>query len=328
VRVGGVRAEGRTGWLPPAALALVAVIWGVTFTVADDATAVFPAADLVLWRFGLGALLLSVFSRSRAPLPGLLRRRSLVLGGLLGLGFLLQTWALTYTDALTSGFLTGLLVVFAPVAGWLFFRHRLAQAGWAGVGVAVTGVLVLGLNANGLGAGEMLTITAATVWGLHVVLLSRWTEPGHALRVARAQTAVVAALALVVVLARAAVTNGASMPVLPADADDWGSVLFLAVLATAAAMALLTWAQTRVNATRAAVILTLEPAVAGLTAAATCAALSPRTLVGAILLLSAMYLVEVAARPGRSGLGRTGRADRGSRPPDAARPSVVTGGQP
>src|SRR4051794_24159272 len=80
--------------LPAAALALVATVWGVTFTVVDDAVTVLPAAELVMWRFGLGTAALWLVSRSASPLPSVLRSRGIVLGGLLGAGFLLQGWAL------------------------------------------------------------------------------------------------------------------------------------------------------------------------------------------------------------------------------------------
>ena len=151
---GWSRAAG-AGWLPPAALALVAVIWGVTFTVADGAAAVLPPADLVAWRFGLGSVLLTMVTRSGPPMPARMRKRGFVLGGLLGSGFLLQSWALTYTNALTSGFLTSLLVVIAPIAGWLIFRERLGRTTCAGVALAATGVMVLSLHRTGLGPGEL-----------------------------------------------------------------------------------------------------------------------------------------------------------------------------
>jgi len=165
--------------LPPLALALAAVIWGVTFTVADGAVTLLPPADLVVWRFGVGAVLLALLTHTRAPFPAALRRRGMVLGALLGGGFLLQTWGLTYTDALSSGFLTSLLVVIAPVAGWLMFGQRLTPTAWIGVALAACGVVALSLHEARLGPGEMITLAAAVMWGLHVVLLSRWSVAGR-----------------------------------------------------------------------------------------------------------------------------------------------------
>ncbi|MET1006014.1 MAG: EamA family transporter, partial [Propionibacteriaceae bacterium] len=49
--------------LAPFALA-AAIIWGVTFTVVDGATAALPPADLVAWRFGLGTAVLCLLTRA------------------------------------------------------------------------------------------------------------------------------------------------------------------------------------------------------------------------------------------------------------------------
>src|SRR3954447_6172995 len=286
-------------WLPPAALAAVAVVWGVTFTVMDGAAEVLPAADLVVWRFGLATAVLALVRRAAPPLPRPLRLRGLALGVLLGSGFLLQAWALRYTDALMSGFLTGLLVVVAPVAAWLLFGERLGPGTWSGVVLAAAGVVVLSFHGAGTGPGELLTLASAAVWGLHLVLLSRWSRAEHALDLARLQTGAVTALALAVLVVRALAAGPSPLPALPAGAATWGSVGFLAVVATALAMVLLSWSQARVAAARAAVILTLEPAVSGLTAAVTGAALTGRVVVGAVLLVVAMYVVELARRPSR-----------------------------
>ena len=309
--------------LPSAALVAVAVVWGVTFTVVDGATDRLPAPDLVVWRFGLAALVLRLVRRGRSSLPLLLRARSVLLGVLLGAGFLLQAWALTYTDALRSGFLTGLLVVLAPVAAWLVFRERLGSATWAGVTLAAAGVGVLGFHAGGFGPGELLTLASAAVWGLHLVLMSRWSEAEHAWGVARVQAAAVAALGGLVLVVRAARPGPSTLLVLPTDGATWGSVLFLALVATAGTMVLLSWGQARVGATRAAVILTLEPAVAGLTATIVGGAVTGRVLVGGVLLLTAMLVVELAGRRGRAA------ADRSAGPVEAPRfvaPRPLAGG--
>ena len=135
-------------------------------------------------------------------MPAALRRRGIVLGALLGLGFLLQAWAMTDTDATMSGFLIGTLVVLAPIIGWAVFRVRPARATWIGVAVATAGLAILSLQAAGFGRGEALTLLAACLWALHLVLLSRWGSADFALELARIQTATVTAMALLAVAAR------------------------------------------------------------------------------------------------------------------------------
>lgn len=280
--------------LPVLAVLTVAVVWGVSFTVVERATNEVAAVDLVAWRFGLAALLLLPAAlRARTSGPSL--RRGVVLGLLLGAGFLLQTLALTWTDAARSGFLTGTLVVFAPVLAWLLFRQALSRPAIIGVLVAGVGVAVLGCpvaGMSGLGRGETLTLTAAALWGLHLVLLARWAAPGSTAAFACLQTATVAALGAVTRLVTGLTTGGPLVPAVPTGQTAWLQLLFLAVVATGAAMALLTWAQARLSATRAAVLLTVEPVAAALTAVLLGADLGVRTVLGGALMLGAMLAVE------------------------------------
>lgn len=279
--------------LPALVVAMVAVVWGITFTVVDGATDVMPPADLVAWRFGLGALVLLLFRPRTPSMPSALRLRAIILGGLLGCGFLLQAWAMTYTDALMSGFLTGLLVVIAPVAGWLIFRDRVPLTGWAAVATACLGLGVLGWRETSFGPGEFLTLLAALAWGIHLVLLARWAKPNFAFGLARIQLSTVTGMAMATIVVSALVTGRSPLPMPPPTTAAWVSVLFLGLVASAAAMVALSWAQSRMSATRAALILTLEPAAAGVTAAIMGVPLDGRTVIGASLLIAAMLVVEL-----------------------------------
>jgi drug/metabolite transporter (DMT)-like permease len=68
------------------------------------------------------------------------------LGLLLGLGFLLQTIGLQSTASGISGFLTGTSVILTTVAAAAFFSERVGPAGWAAVGVAAFGVVLLAVG--------------------------------------------------------------------------------------------------------------------------------------------------------------------------------------
>ncbi len=289
--------------LPTVALTVVALTWGISFSVVDRTADVLPSADLVAWRFGGATFLLALVARTARPLPASLRLRSCALGALLGLGFLLQAWAMTDTDAMMSGFLTGTLVVFAPLINWARFRDRPSHATWAAVAIAAVGLALLSVRGAGFGAGEGLTLLAALVWALHLVLLSRWARAEHALAIARIQTGTVAVMALATVAVCGAFDGGALLPSAPGDGGTWLAIGFLAVGATAGAMVLLTWAQARMSAVRVAIVLTLEPAAAAVTAGLLGGELGGRTILGGLLLVGAMLVVEVGSRrvvPSRS----------------------------
>ena len=76
------------------------------------------------------------------------------------------------------------------------------------------------------------------------------------------------------------------------------TAIVLALLcATAVAFVAQTWAQARLSATRAAVVMTMEPVFAGIFGVLVGGdELGARTVVGAALVLAAMYVVELSPR--------------------------------
>jgi drug/metabolite transporter (DMT)-like permease len=71
------------------------------------------------------------------------------------------------------------------------------------------------------------------------------------------------------------------------------------VAATALAFVTQTWAQSQLEPTQAAVILTMEPVFAGLTGFLAGEQMTLRLLLGAAMVLLAMYLVELGPRRSR-----------------------------
>ena len=85
---------------------------------------------------------------------------------------------------------------------------------------------------------------------------------------------------------------------MPPDPGVWEVIGITGVLATAVAFLVQTWTQSLVSATRAAVIMTMEPVFAGLFAVVIGAnQLTLRTLGGAACILAAMLIINL--RPGR-----------------------------
>ena len=74
-------------------------------------------------------------------------------------------------------------------------------------------------------------------------------------------------------------------------------MIYLAVIAGALTMVLQTWAQARIDATRAAVIMAMEPVwAAGFAVAFGSESITLRMVLGGAAILAAMYLVELAPR--------------------------------
>ena len=277
-----------------AALVAVTAVWGSTFVVVKDAIERMPVLDFLAWRFCLAALVMVV---ARPRVLGRLsrdgRRHGLLLGAALGAGYIAQTLGLRTADAAVSGFITGMFVVFTPLAAAVLLRRRPGAAAWAAVLLATGGLALLSLDGFRIGGGEALTLLCAVAFALHIVGLGEWSSRHDAYALAVVQLGVVGLGCAVGALA-----GGMSAP---PDGEVWLALALTALLATSVAFVVQTWAQAYLAPTRAAVIMTMEPVFAGLFAAVAGEAFGPRKLVGSALILTAMLAVEIGPRRGAEG---------------------------
>jgi drug/metabolite transporter (DMT)-like permease len=210
------------------ALLIVTAIWGSTFIVVQDAVAQMPVMDFLAVRFGIAALFMLVMRP--ACLRGMSRTgfmRGGVLGLVLGLGYITQTFGLQHTSATVSGFITGMSVVLTPVVLWGLLRRKIGRNIWVAVVLAVTGLAFLSLRGWAVGWGELLTLGCALCFALHIVGLGEWSAQHDIYGLVLLQIATVAVISLL-----AAAPGGIS---LPPSGTVWLAVLITAVLATALA---------------------------------------------------------------------------------------------
>src|ERR687894_2263679 len=113
---------------------------------------------------------------------------TVAVGLALALGYLFQTTGLLFTSPTNSGLITGLFVVFAPLADRLFFGLRSSRRVLVAVALSVLGmVLLAGGGPDGVNLGDLLTLLCAAALGLHIALLSRYAAGYDASGLAFAQ---------------------------------------------------------------------------------------------------------------------------------------------
>jgi drug/metabolite transporter (DMT)-like permease len=286
-----------------ATLGLLAVtaVWGSTFAVVKNA--IEPAGPMsvpgfLTWRFAAATLAMAAIRpRSVAALGRDGRRRGAITGLALAIGYVTQTYGLQSTPPGVSGFVTGMFVVFTPLASALVLRRRIGSAAWVAVTLATLGLALLSVGSSGdqhgTVLGVLLTLVCAVAFAFHIVALGEWSHRHDPVGLAVVQLAVVT-----VVSALAAATGRASLGP-PPTAGAWIAIAVTALLATAFAYVVQTWAQTFLDPTRTAVILTMEPVFAGVFGVILAdETFGPRTAAGAVLVLGAMLLVELGPRHG------------------------------
>jgi drug/metabolite transporter (DMT)-like permease len=274
---------------------LVTAVWGLTFVTVKDAVERMPVMDFLACRFLLATALMVLFRpKSLFKLKWADRGKAALLGFILGMGYITQTFGLTLTTAAITGFITGMFVVFTPLIASLVLRKPIDRTAWTAVGFATIGLALISIRGFSIGYGELLALICALFYAIHIVGLGEWSKNRDPYAMAVIQLAVGAFICTV-----AALQGGF---VMPPDSTAWWAVIITAVFATAIAFVVQTWAQSQISPTQIAVIMTMEPVFAGIFAVLIGGEhLGIRTLLGGTLVVIAMYLVELGPRKAREG---------------------------
>src|SRR4030042_1570733 len=95
------------------ALVAVTAVWGWTFVIVKDAIARMPVMDFLAVRFTVAVVIMFILRpASLHHISGQGWRHGIILGFLLGMSYVTQTFGLSTVSPAVSGFITGLAVVF------------------------------------------------------------------------------------------------------------------------------------------------------------------------------------------------------------------------
>jgi len=284
----------------------VVAVWGTTFVVVKDALADATPLAFNLVRMTLAFLVMAIIYRrhwrqvSRGQLIA-----GAVVGFFLAMGYQFQTAGLVKTTPSKSAFITGMVVVLVPLFSAVrFLRPPGAKAprwnAYTGAVLAFGGILLLTLPATATGLlpdftsvniGDVLTFGCTIGFAFHCLAL------GHASPRIPFQP-----LALLQV-GFCALFMALSMPLIEQPHLHLTLRLSIAlavaaVLATAAAFSIQSWAQSVLPATHTALIMTLEPVFAWITSFLFMGErLGLRPASGAILILAGIALTELVPQP-------------------------------
>lgn len=276
----------------------VVAIWGSTFTVVKSALGDVSPLLFNLLRMTLAFVCLAAIYRGHF---GRINGRALGSGALVGLclamGYQFQTAGLRLTTPSKSAFITGMVVVLVPLLSaipGLRVRHVAAPRwnAWLGALVAFVGIVLLttprgaAFDFTAIGLGDWLTFACAVAFSLHVMALAHFSPRMDFEQLALLQ------------IGFCAVFMAVSTPLLEHPWIHWTPRVIVAlgitaVLATAVAFAVQTWAQRHLPATHTALILALEPVFAWVTSFVFLGqGLGRRGSEGALLILAGIAVTE------------------------------------
>jgi drug/metabolite transporter (DMT)-like permease len=244
--------------LPVLLLVGVTAVWGVTFVQVQDALVLYPLFAFLAVRFAISVVVLAPFAWG--PLRALPREgfvAGLGVGVLLAAAYGLQTAGLELTTVTSTGFITGLYVVFTPLIAFWLFGTRVPVAAWVGVGFAVVGLLLLNGVPGGSTVGNSLVLANAIAQSFQIASMERFApryDP-RALTFLQMTTCFVGFTVIAAALGEFEVPHGWTV---------WGALLVTGVFAGALGYLIATWVQARTTAARAALVFTLEAPFAAL----------------------------------------------------------------
>lgn len=287
-------------------LVSVVFVWGSTFVLVKTALHDISPLLFNLLRMALAFVILAIVYRRhlrQIRLPVL--AAGSIVGLTLAMGYQFQTVGLHLTTPSKSAFITGMVVVIVPLLAIIPGLRPPASArphwnAWLGAFVAFTGILLLTappgqplslMAFRQVNLGDVLTLVCALGFALQVIALAHFSPRFPFEQLALIQIGV------------ATLVMAVSLPFFEHPYVRWtppviAALAITAVLATALAFTVLSYAQQILPATHTALILALEPVFAWLTAFLILGqGLRGRSLAGAILVLAGIALTELISRP-------------------------------
>jgi drug/metabolite transporter (DMT)-like permease len=237
------------------------IIWGGTFSVVKSGLSDISPMTFVAIRFWIASVVfVAIFWKKIIQISTPTLIRGCVLGVFLFVGFAGQTIGLSLTTASKSGFITGTLVIFTPLAQLIIERRPPTLGNIIGIIFVTIGLWIFtSPQGSELNTGDLLTLGAAVIWGVYIVCLDLFSKKHDGSQLTFLQVGATAILSTIVI-------PFVEIPYIHYSVNLLGAFIYTALLATVVT----TYAQTRyqkeTTPTRAAIIYSLEPIIAAVLA--------------------------------------------------------------
>ncbi len=272
-------------------LLTVAIAWGVTFLMVQDAIKSVPVYAFLFWRFLIATVLMFLISYNRLKS---VTKESMIYGVILGFalfgGFATQTFGLTYVKSSIVAFITGFNVIFVPFLAFLLFKDKVRVNVFIGSFVALSGLYFLTMSGTlSVGFGEFLTLICALMFAIHIVFTGKFSTKADVFLIVCFQFLTVTVLSLLFSLGLEEVTFNLDFNYVFLKA-----VIVTSIFATVYAFLIQTYFQQYTTATKTAIIFTMEPVSAAFYGVYVGnEILTASQLVGAGLIIFATLITEI-----------------------------------
>ncbi|PLY08055.1 MAG: EamA/RhaT family transporter [Arcobacter sp.] len=272
-------------------LLTVAIAWGVTFLMVQDAIKTVPVYAFLFWRFGIATILMAIIAYKNY---NEINKESIIYGIILGIflfsGFATQTFGLAYTKSSIIAFLTGLNVIIVPFLAFVIFKQHVRKMVFIGSILASTGLYLLTMSGKlTIGTGEILGLLCAVFFALQIVFTDIYSKKVNVFMLVLFQFLTVTVLSLLFSLNSENTTFNLNF-----DYTFLKAVIVTSIFATVYAFLIQTYMQQFTTPTKTAIIFAMEPVSAGIFGYFIGNEfLSNIQIIGAIIILLAVLLAEI-----------------------------------
>lgn len=269
----------------------VAIAWGVTFLMVQDAISTTPVYSFLFFRFALASLLMFFIAYKYL---NFINKKTVIYGVILGVflfsAFATQTFGLAYTQSSIVAFITGLNVICVPFLAYFIFKEEITKNVLLGSFIAVFGLYLLTMSGTlTFEKGEFLTLICAFLFALQIIFTGKFSKEVNVFLLVLFQLITVAVLSLIFSLSLEEKTFDISY-----NYAFFKAVIITAVFATVYAFLIQTYMQQFTTATKTAIIFAMEPVSAAIFAYITVnESLSATQVFGAILIVFATIIAEL-----------------------------------
>jgi len=278
-------------------LLLATIIWGFAFVAQRIGMEFVGPFTFNGVRFTLGTLVLIPFlftgKKFKPKDTSFVTSKRTILIGVVCTGILLfggvslQQVGLETTTAGKAGFITGLYVVFVPIAG-IFLGHKTNSFTWLGVLFSALGLYLLSIKSGlQIEHGDILVLACAFVFTFHVLLIG-WLSPRmNSFHLAIGQFAICAFLNLLVAFSIESINVERIM-------EAAFPIVYGGIFSVGIAYTLQVIAQKDAPPAHASIILSMEAVFAAIGGWVILhESFSQRSLAGCCLMLAGMLIVQV-----------------------------------
>ena len=235
-------------------LLIVAIIWGGGFIAGKMALTTLTPVAILMYRFGLGALLCGIvfWNRiKRTPLSVI--KKGVIIGVIQMVGLTVQLSGLQYTSTANQSFLCTAYVAFVPFISWVILRKRPEAKAFVAGMLALVGIGLICLDGGlSIGMGDSLSIMFSVIFGVQIVVVGMLVDGDvDVFQLSFFQLSTSAMCAFLICLAQGQLIN-------PFGVESMIGVLYLGILNTFVAFLAQNYAQKYTKDTVAALIMSLE----------------------------------------------------------------------